>query len=34
MREVQSNLLSNLLQFQLAKVDLDYANGKTRELYK
>lgn len=34
MREVQSNLLSNLLQFQLAKVDLEYANGKVRELYK
>lgn len=34
MREVQSNLLANLLQFQLAKVDLEYANGKIRELYK
>lgn len=34
MREIQSNLLANLLQFQLAKIDLDYANGKTRELYK
>jgi outer membrane protein TolC len=34
MREVQSNFLGNLLQYQLAKVDLDYANGKIRELYK
>jgi outer membrane protein len=34
MREVQSNFLGNLLQYQLAKVDLDYANGKIREMYK
>lgn len=34
MREVQSNLLVNLLQYQLAKIDLDYANGKIRDLYK
>ena len=34
MREVQSNFLGNLLQYQLAKVDLDYANGKIRDLYK
>lgn len=34
MREVQSNFLVNLLQYQLAKIDLDYANGKINELYK
>jgi len=34
MREVQSNFLANLLQYQLAKVDLDYANGKIPQLYK
>ncbi|MBK9492808.1 MAG: TolC family protein [Haliscomenobacter sp.] len=34
MREVQSNFLGNLLQYQLAKVDLDYANGKIPQLYK
>ncbi len=34
MREIQSTFLSTLLQFQLAQVDLDFANAKILTLYK